>query len=54
MSARVGEVLAQLVVGDVIFAAGAVICGALFRSGPLRASGPTPAPAARVARVLES
>ena len=32
-------------VGAGIFGAGAVICGTLFRSGPLRASGaPTPAP----------
>jgi Major Facilitator Superfamily len=30
-------------VGAAIFAAGAVICGTLFRSGPLRASGPAAA-----------
>jgi EmrB/QacA subfamily drug resistance transporter len=30
-------------VAAAIFGAGAVICGALFRSGPLRASGPAPA-----------
>jgi EmrB/QacA subfamily drug resistance transporter len=33
-------------VAAAIFGAGAVICGALFRSGPLRASGPAPAEAA--------
>jgi hypothetical protein len=32
-------------VAAAIFASGALICGTLFRSGPLRASGPTAAPA---------
>jgi EmrB/QacA subfamily drug resistance transporter len=32
-------------VAAAIFAGGALICGTLFRSGPLRASGPTAAPA---------
>jgi hypothetical protein len=32
-------------VAAAIFGTGAVICGALFRSGPLRPSGPAPAPA---------
>jgi EmrB/QacA subfamily drug resistance transporter len=37
-------------VAAVIFGAGAVICGALFRSGPLRAPGPAAAPARAAAQ----